>query len=238
VASRPGWVRADCHLHTIASGDAWTTLDQLAERVVEVGLDVVFITDHNVTSAAVTAMERGIGARVIVGEEVRTPSGDIIGLFLTERIPYVLPLAEVTGRIRAQGGLVYAPHPFDPERAGIRPQVLESLVEAQMLDIVEVFNAKLANYAYNLAAVEFAEHFDLPPGVGSDAHDPHGVGAAYIEVPDFDGPTEMLAALRRGRVVGEYRPHAPRYPTRQSVAPAVRDGRPYPQERADSTLRA
>ena len=82
----------DCHLHTVASGDAWTTLDHLAERVRECRLDVVCITDHNVTSEAVAAVQRGIGCRVIVGEEIRTPSGDVIGLFLTERIPYVLPL--------------------------------------------------------------------------------------------------------------------------------------------------
>ena len=56
-------------------------------------LDVVCITDHNVTAAAVAAAERGIGARVIVGEEISTREGDVIGLFLTERIPYVLPLA-------------------------------------------------------------------------------------------------------------------------------------------------
>src|ERR1700729_945849 len=72
---RPGWVRVDCHLHTVASGDAWTTLDQLAERVRECRLDVVCITDHNVTSEAVAAVQRGIGCRVIVGEEIRTPSG-------------------------------------------------------------------------------------------------------------------------------------------------------------------
>jgi len=233
-----GWVRLDCHLHTAASGDARTTLDELALRVEATQLDVVCITDHHTIEIAQAALCRDLGVRVIVGEEIRTPSGELIGLFLSERIPYVLPVAEVVRRVKAQGGLVYAPHPFDPDRAGIRPQVLESLVETQVLDIVEVFNAKIANYAYNLAAVECAERFNLPPGVGSDAHDPQGVGAAYIEVPDFDGPTEMLAALRRGRVVGEYRPHAPRYPKHQSAAPVVRDGRPYPPERADSTSRA
>src|SRR5216684_1376695 len=99
-----GWVRVDCHLHTVASGDAVTTLDQLAERVTQARLDVVCVTDHNVTSAAVTAAGRGIGgARVIVGEEIRTQAGDVIGLCLAERIPYVLPVIEVAGRIREQG---------------------------------------------------------------------------------------------------------------------------------------
>jgi predicted metal-dependent phosphoesterase TrpH len=92
------------------------TLDQLAQRVAEERLDVVCVTDHNVTSAALLAAERGIGARHR-GEEIRTPSGDLIGLFLAERIPYVLPAREVAERIRGQGGLVYVPHPFDTARA-------------------------------------------------------------------------------------------------------------------------
>src|SRR5215471_11312096 len=107
-ATPPGWVRLDCHLHTAASGDARTTLDELAERDEAVQLDVVCITDHHSIEAAQAALGRNLGVRVIVGEEIRTSSGEIIGLYLTERIPYVLPLAEVVRRIRAQGGLVYA----------------------------------------------------------------------------------------------------------------------------------
>ena len=233
-----GWVRLDCHLHTAASGDARTTLDELAERVEAEHLDVVCITDHHSIEAALAAVCRELGVRVIVGEEIRTPAGELIGLFLSERIPYVLPVAEVVHRIKAQGGLVYAPHPFDPIRAGMRRTGLESLTARGDLDIVEVFNAKIADQTQNLEAVEFAERHDLAPGVGSDAHDPEGVGAAYIEVPDFDGPAEMLAALRRGRVVGQHRPHAPRYPTLRSAVPTALDGTPNHRETVDRTSRA
>src|SRR5919202_4170452 len=132
-----GWVRLDCHLHTVASGDARTTLDELAQRIEAVQLDVVCITDHHSIEAARAALGRHLGARVIVGEEIRTPSGEVIGLFLSERIPYVLPVAEVVRRIRAQGGLVYAPHPFDPERAGLRRPVIEALAAAGALDVIE-----------------------------------------------------------------------------------------------------
>jgi predicted metal-dependent phosphoesterase TrpH len=208
---RPGWVRVDCHLHTVASGDAWTTLDQLAERVRECRLDVVCITDHNVTSEAVTAVQRGIGCRVIVGEEIRTPSGDVIGLFLTERVPYVLPLAEVAARIRAQGGLVYAPHPFDLGRSSLGP-ALAPLCAEGMVDVIEVFNAKIADQSRNEEAARLAAKFGLPGGAGSDAHDPPGVGAAYLELPDFDGPASFLDALAGATVVGEFRGYAPRYP--------------------------
>jgi len=204
-------VRLDCHLHTSVSGDARTTLDELAERVEAVQLDVVCITDHHSIEAAQAALGRNLGVRIIVGEEIRTSSGELIGLYLSERIPYVLPVPEVVRRIRAQGGLVYAPHPFDPVRSGLRRPVLEGLARAGDLDIIEVFNAKIPDHEHNLAAIEVARDFGLPPGVGSDAHDPQGIGAAYIEVPDFDGPQDMLAALARGRVIGEHRPHAPRY---------------------------
>jgi predicted metal-dependent phosphoesterase TrpH len=208
-----GRVRVDCHLHTVASGDAVLTLDQLAERAEQAGLDVVCITDHNVTSAAVAAAERDLGVRIIIGEEIRTPDGDIIGLSLTERVPYVLPVAEVVARIRAQGGLVYAPHPFDPARHSLG-SVLPGLCAEGAVDIVEVFNAKIADQALNHRAAELAAAHDLPGGAGSDAHDAPGVGAAYLEMPDFDGPSGFLAALAHARITGEYRPHAPRYPRR------------------------
>jgi predicted metal-dependent phosphoesterase TrpH len=208
-----GLVRVDCHLHTAVSGDAVTTLDELAERVEQEQLDVVCITDHNVTTAAADAAERDIGARIIVGEEIRTREGDVIGLFLTERIPYVLPLAEVIRLIRAQGGLIYLPHPFDSGRSSLGP-VAQQLCADGLADIVEVFNAKIEDPALNHRAAELAARYGLPGGAGSDAHDPDGIGAAYLEMPDFDGPREFLAKLAGAKVTGEHRPHAVRYARR------------------------
>ncbi len=211
-----GLVRVDCHLHTAVSGDAVTSLDELAERVAQEQLDVVCITDHNVTSAAVAAAERDIGARIIVGEEIRTRDGDVIGLFLTERIPYVLPLAEVTALIRGQGGLIYLPHPFDPGRSSLGA-VAEQLCADGLADIVEVFNAKISDQALNDQAAQLAARFGLPGGAGSDAHDPDGIGAAYLEMPDFDGPADFLASLAAAEVTGEHRPHAVRYARRPAA---------------------
>jgi predicted metal-dependent phosphoesterase TrpH len=210
---RPGWVRVDCHLHTVASGDSVLTLEELADRARQAGLNVVCVTDHNVTHAAVAAAERDLGVRIIVGEEIRTRDGDVIGLFLTERIPYVLPLAEVIGLIRGQGGLVYVPHPFDPVRSSLGA-VLPSLCAEGSVDVIEVFNAKIADQSRNARALSLARSFGLPGGAGSDAHDAPGVGAAYLDMPDFDGPAGFLAALADARVTGEYRDHAPRYPRR------------------------
>jgi predicted metal-dependent phosphoesterase TrpH len=212
-AKRAGWVRVDCHLHTAASGDAVTTIEEVADRARQHEIDVVCITDHNVTSAAVAAAERDIGVRVVIGEEIRTPEGDVIGLFLTERVPYVLPLAEVVTRVRGQGGLVYLPHPFDPGRSSLGGAA-ERLCAAGLADVVEVFNAKIEDQARNQRAAELAVRCGIPGAAGSDAHDPEGVGAAFLDMPAFDGPADFLASLHEGVITGEYRPHAVRYAPR------------------------
>lgn len=201
-------IRVDCHLHTVESGDAVTTVEQLAQRVDACGLDVVCVTEHN--HIAEYDLSKLVGARVIVGEEIRTRSGELIGLFLRERVPYVLPAEEVVARIRSQGGIVCAPHPYDPLRGGVGDR-LPSLCEAGLIDAVEVFNAKIEDQSVNAAAAVTAQRFGLPGTAGSDAHDPAGIGAAYLEMPDFDGPREFLEALRSAVVHGEYRPHAPRF---------------------------
>lgn len=208
-------MRVDCQIHTIHSGDATTTLEQLAVRVREVGLDAVCITDHHTIDGGLDAQRRGLGARVIIGEEVRTPAGEIIGLFLTERIPYVLPLLEAASRIREQGGIVYAPHPCDRLRTGVGRAGLEMLAEAGLLDVVEVFNSKVRHGEDNAAAAETARRLGVPGAAGSDAHDPDGVGAAYVEVSDFTGPRDFVDRLREARIVGAFRDHALRYTPRR-----------------------
>lgn len=217
-----GWVRVDCHLHTVASGDSVCTVDALAERARATRLDVVFITDHHQISAALEAQRRDLGVRVLVGEEIRTPLGEILALFLTERVPYVLPADEVVRRVRGQGGLVCLPHPYDPVRRGLGAAADEFCATGNV-DAVEVFNAKTRDPAHNRQAAALARRHGLPAFAGSDAHDPDGIGAAYVEMPDFDSPESFLAGLRHGRITGEYRPHAPRFAPSGS---ARRAGRP------------
>ena len=105
------------------------------------------------------------------------------------------------------------PHPFDPLRAGAGA-VADALCADGAVDVVEAFNAKVHDTAHNDAAAALASRHGLPVTAGSDAHDVTGLGAAYVEMPDFDGPREFLAALAHARLVGELRPHAPRFPPR------------------------
>lgn len=208
AAPKPdGWVRVDLHSHTMWSGDATTTPEELAEAIAESQIDVLCITDHGTINGAVELARSGqLGCRVIVGEEVRTSAGEVIGLFLRERLAFGMKPAEAVRVIRDQGGLVYIPHPFDPMRHCLAEDALTALAEDGGIDAVEVLNAKVSLDHLNRRAAEFAAAHDLAAGAGSDAHVASAVGAAYVEMPDFDdaSPASFLQSLRQGRVVGHH----------------------------------
>jgi predicted metal-dependent phosphoesterase TrpH len=197
------------------SGDCTTTPDELRAGVGEAGLDVLCLTDHNSTAGADRFAASGeLGCRVVVGEELRTGAGEIIGLFLTERLPSGLTPVQAVERIRDQGGLVYVPHPFDPVRNCLREDVLHGLAADGGLDAVEVCNAKTSLASLNRRAAEFAATHGLPGGAGSDSHVPDALGAAYVDMPDFHDAPSFLAALGQARVRGHHfdaaRPWRPR----------------------------
>ncbi len=178
------------------------------------------ITDHNAVAGAERLADE-LPCRVVVGEEVRVGSGELIGLFLTERIPQGIAPIEAASLIRDQGGIVYIPHPFDPMRNCLQSDKIDELVAAGLVDGVEGRNGKTRLDSMNDKAVAYGRRHDLFVGAGSDAHVPAAIGAAYVEMPDFDGPSEFLASIRRGRIVGHHfdapRPWTPR------IVPSITD---------------
>ena len=185
------------------SGDSTTTEDELVEAVTASGIDVLCITDHHAIDGA-RGWRGVLPCRVIVGEEIRSTQGEIIGLFLDERVPFGLTPQETATRIRDQGGLVYIPHPFDPMRRNLVEPALEALVADGLVDAIEARNAKTSLESLNRRAADFAAAHDLAAGAGSDAHVPEAIGSAFVEMPDFDGPAGFLTALRDGKVVGHH----------------------------------
>lgn len=210
---RPSRLRVDCHSHTMWSGDCTTTVEELSRAVVESGIDVLCVTDHHAIAGAREVHDQ-LACRVVVGEEVRTHAGELIGLFLSERIPQGLPADETARRIRDQGAIVYVPHPFDPMRRCLDESVLLDLVDAGLVDAIEVLNSKTSLRSLNERAAGLARESGLPGGAGSDAHVPDALGAAYVEMADFDGPVSFLAALGDAEVIGHHwdepRPWTPR----------------------------
>jgi predicted metal-dependent phosphoesterase TrpH len=191
------------HSHTMWSGDSTSTPDEIATAVAEAAIDVLCITDHNAIKGAVDLADR-LPCRVIVGEELRTHAGEIIGLFLSERIPVGAQPEQAARVIRAQGGIVYIPHPYDPMRRNLRESALDALIDDGLVDAIEVINAKTSLRSLNERAATTAAAHQLAAGAGSDAHVPDAIGAAYVEMPDFDGPHDFLAKLRLGRPVGHH----------------------------------
>src|SRR4051812_30282160 len=143
------------HSHTMWSGDSTTTPDEIAAAVSQSGIDVLCITDHNAIKGAVELRDR-LPCRVVVGEELRTHAGEIIGLFLTEHVPFGVSPLDAARRMREEGGGVYVPHPFDPMRRNLNEAALVELVDAGLVDAIEVLNAKTSLRSLNERAAAFA----------------------------------------------------------------------------------
>jgi len=196
-------IDVDLHMHTDHSGDCVTPVDVLLATARERGLGAIAVTDHNEISGALDARAKAAeyGVKVIVGEEVKTADqGEVIGLFIEEKIPRGMSLAETIAAIRAQGGLVYVPHPFD--RLHSVPDYEHLLAVVDDIDAIEVFNPRIAIPAFNEEAVRFAAKYRIVGGAGSDAHVAQGLGEVRIRMRDFDGPQEFLESLRDADIIG------------------------------------
>jgi predicted metal-dependent phosphoesterase TrpH/glycosyltransferase involved in cell wall biosynthesis len=197
-----GWIVADLHLHTSWSHDCRIPVEELVDHAEAQGLGAIAVTDHNAFGGALEAVElaRGRDLIVIPGEEVKTDDqGEVIGLFLSAEIPRGLPFGETVSAIRAQGGVVYLPHPFDRLHAIADPATLHRHLGE--LDVLEVYNARLLFETYNDEALRFARKYGLTMGAGSDAHVLQGVGTGGVRMRSFEGPNEFLASLRTAQVL-------------------------------------
>jgi hypothetical protein len=199
LSGRP-LIDVDLHMHTDHSYDCATPVEVLLAEARTRGLGAIAVTDHNEISGALEAQAKADGVKVIVGEEVKTADqGEVIGLFITEKIRRGMTLQETIAEIKRQGGLVYVPHPFD--RMHSVPDYKHLLDVLDDVDAIEVFNPRIAISEFNEEAVRFAAKYRMPAGAGSDAHVPQGLGSVRIRMRDFDGPEEFLESLRDADIV-------------------------------------
>jgi predicted metal-dependent phosphoesterase TrpH len=193
-------LRVDMHVHSRASFDSLNRPEQILHAARARGIDRLVITDHNEIRGALE-LSRMDPERILVGEEVKTREGvDIIGVFLRELIPKGTPVRDACEQIRDQGGVVYVPHPFDMGRNGAAA-FLDEIEE--LIDVVEVHNARCWKRGLNQQALEWAEAHQKHAGAGSDAHTIAEIGRGYLEMPAFE-PTRdaFLAALGESHVSG------------------------------------
>jgi predicted metal-dependent phosphoesterase TrpH len=193
-------LKADLHIHTSYSMDCTTPLQQVINRCLEVGINCIAIADHGTVEGALKAQSIA-PFPVIVAEEILTPEGEIMGMFLKETIPSGISVEEAITRIRAQGGLVCIPHPFDTlRRSGLGENMLDKL--AEQIDVIEVFNARSPFASRSTKALAFAQKHSIPGSAGSDAHTAIEIGNAYVEMPEFKGSDDFLKALAKGKING------------------------------------
>jgi predicted metal-dependent phosphoesterase TrpH len=208
-----GTMKIDLHCHTEASHDSSTPLGLIPNRCLNREVSVQAITDHDQIWGAKklkSMVEDNKEAEwhnltVIVGQEISTSEGEIIGLFLHEAVPPGLSPEQTVEHIQNQGGLVLIPHGFDPmKRWRLRPEALERIAGA--VDIIETFNARVSNIQWNQAAVAWSQERGVLMSAGSDAHTLAEIGSAWVEVPrrTIQEPQDLMDALRGGKPVGDW----------------------------------
>lgn len=194
-------IKADLHVHTCYSLDCLTPLEQIIERCLQLGINCVAVADHNTIAGALRLKEIA-PFKIIVAEEILTPAGEIMGLFLSQEVPKGLSPQETISAIRSQGGLVAIPHPFGRPL----PRNSHTLTSAEVLsrvDIIETLNARTPSSSGIARARRLAREHGKAASAGSDAHTAGEIGRAYVEMPDFEGPEDFLSSLAQGRVFGQ-----------------------------------
>ena len=196
----------DLHCHTSWSPDSLSRPERVARVAAERGLTHLAVTDHGRIEGALAARDGApAGLYVIVGEEISTREGDLVGVFLERPVPNGLSAAEAAAAVHEQGGLVGLAHPYDRFRgstlAGARrngdakggpsTDAIDAL--APLVDYVESFNARVPLGSANERAAEWALGHRIPGVAVSDAHTLFEVGISYVVVP---GPIADAASLR------------------------------------------
>src|SRR5437773_2950623 len=188
-------MRIDLHLHSRFSHDSSSTLESLIQRCRECGLDRIALTDHNTAEGALE-LAKLAPELTIVGEEAKTREGEVIGLFITRRVPPYLRPEEALDLIHEMGGLSYIPHPLDRNRSHFRSERIVEL--ADRIDIIETYNP-WAEPGANRAAAELAAELGKIGATGSDSHGIEEMGRSWMELDEYDGPSDFLEKLARAR---------------------------------------
>ena len=200
----PVKLRADFHSHSNYSRDSVINPRVFIDTCARKGIDCIAVTDHNEIEGAfvIQKLAEAEGRlKVIVGEEVNTSEGEVIGLFLKEWVPRDMSPEDTVRAIHEQGGLAVVPHPFDVfRRSVIKPDALERIKND--VDAIEGFNCRNILSKHDQKARDLADSVAKPQTLGTDSHSRWELGGAALELGDFETPQELLQSLRGGRIVG------------------------------------
>lgn len=195
--------KVDFHTHSSLSYDGGLTKSDYTKILQKRILDVVSITDHNDISFALQ-LKKEFGEKIIIGEEIESLDGEIIGLFLTKKISPGLSAKNTIRQIRLQKGLVYIPHPFERQRKSIQIEAFE--INKKEIDVVEVFNGRSFGRSKNQNALNVAIDNNFGKAASSDGHCALGVGTAYTLTDALPEAKNILSLLKNATYSKKYPP--------------------------------
>jgi len=199
-------LHADFHSHSHYSKDSLINPRTFIDRCVAKGVTCIAVTDHNEIEGAFVirklAQDTGAPLKVVVGEEVKTSEGEIIGLFLKELIARDMSPEDTVRAIHEQGGIAVVPHPYDIFRRSV---LTDEAIERVKYDVdaIEGFNCRNILAKHDQRARDTAAGVDKPITLGTDSHSAWELGGALLELDEFETPLELLQSLRGGRIVGK-----------------------------------
>lgn len=200
----PYMPKIDLHVHSLYSPDGGVTPEQVERKLKSGQLDYIAITDHNTIQGATIIQQKlgELGSRIIVGSEIMTTQGEIIGLYLTDEIaPHQTPEQTISA-IKEQGGVVYIPHPFETGRSGLPLKTIEDLVGELVIDpynvIFETFNGRAYIRSKAKQAMQCAQDYGFPTAHSSDAHGYYGWGNTFTEITAAPTPNNLVELLHHG----------------------------------------
>lgn len=195
--------KIDLHTHSILSPDGGLSEGDYERLLAENVLDVIAVTDHNEITFA-QGLQKKLGEKIIVGEEVMTTDGEIIGLFLKRRIESGYSAEQTAAKIVEQGGLVYIPHPFEVVRKGIAEKVLRTIVKN--VAIIEVYNGRSWQIATRALAKEFVSNYSIAAAASSDSHCRMGIGRTYSLIDRIPTMESLVRLLQEGKLEKRHAP--------------------------------
>ena len=196
-------LKADFHTHSIASPDGGISAKQYRQLLDDGTLDYIAVTDHNRIDFA-QELHQELGNKIIIGEEITTSQGELVGLYLDSPIEPGQTAHQTAQAIHAQGGLVYLPHPFETVRNGIQIDVLNSI--SQYVDIVEGHNGRAIFQNRSSQALSWAKTHNKPVAASSDAHGVRGVGYTYTIIENAPSHHNLVASLQKARRINNRPP--------------------------------
>lgn len=187
-------IRIDLHTHSEASPDGGITPEQYAKLLESETLDVIAITDHDRIDFAL-GMQKALGSEyIIVGQEITTSDGEIIGLYLSSKIEPGMSADETVDAVHAQNGLVYIPHPFEKVRKGLQAETLQNIMHK--VDIIETINGRALTKKHNAQSYTWATKHQVVACASSDAHGVKGIGKTYTMIQNRPTRNTLLSELQ------------------------------------------